>query len=167
MVNIKHEIVLEDFLSSYFVLSFIFGCVLTKVPIINLFLLPYYIFGNSLVSFVGAVFYCLFKSYMTTHFNLLDAEKNYNVDDAIVNNTVNVCVTFNGANLSYCNLYSFDKSQYETVPDYYIDLHKFLSVQDMQKSLIKLVTFMIKMIIYYGQLAFNFVKEKTHTLHLE
>lgn len=169
MVNIKHEIILEDFLSAYFVLSFIFGCVLTKVPIINLFLIPYYIFGNTLISFGGAIFYCLFMSYMTTHVNIQNAEKNY--DDPTVINTINVCVAFRGSEVSYCSLYSFDKSLYETIPDYYMDLYKFFSVQEMQKSFVKLVTFIIKTGIYYvttyGHLAVNFVKEKTHIPHLE
>lgn len=166
MQDLKHEIILEDFLGAYFVLTFVIGCVATKIPVINLFLIPvmplYYIFGAQFIGFVGALFYSLFKSYMTTHLNYLELNK---INE--INNTINVCVTYKGAELSYCSIWSFDRSRYESIPEYYMDIYRFLSAQEMKKNLIKLISLMVRTateyVLKYGTGALSFVQ--THVIN--
>lgn len=158
MINLKQEIIAEDFLSAYFILTFVVGTILTKVPIINMFLIPYYIFDSQLIGLVGGICYATFNSYMNTHHqyqNLKTTEE--------VANTVNVCMSFKGIDMNYCSIYSFDKSQYETVPAHYTVIYNFLSNQDLWKNVRKIIATLYnttsQYVIFYGQAVLHYVQE--------
>lgn len=167
MTNIKHIIIIEDFLSAYFVSSFIFGTILINIPIINLLLFPYCILPNVLISLVGAMFYSIFTSYMLTHENIKDYDDRTIDCDNIKNydsSVVNLVVTYKHMEIHKGSLYKFNRTRYETVPDHYGHLYNILCLRNIQYSFMQLISQVINSCIFhvttYGLRIYEFIDKK-------